>query len=133
MRMLSLFVFAISMSVGLAAPVPKNKEKSNAEKVLGTWKLVGGTQGKPANDTRLHLTFMANGKVLLKQNVGIPNEYAREGTYKVEGDKIHYKVTTPGYEKEETLTLKKITETQMEFVDPDDIQEDFVRIPDVKK
>jgi uncharacterized protein (TIGR03066 family) len=109
-----------------AAPVPKAKAKTTEEKLLGTWQLVGGSQGEvPAN--RLHLTFLQNGKLQLKQNVGLRSEYLREGTYKVMNDEIHYEVTTPGFEKSEVLRIKKLTDQELSFVDPEDIREDFVR------
>jgi uncharacterized protein (TIGR03066 family) len=50
------------------------------------------------------------------------------GTYKVEGEKIDYTLTTQqGTKKQEILTIKKLAENELVTTDPDDIKEEFER------
>ncbi len=116
-----------------AAPIPK--ERAEAEKVVGTWKLVRSTNSPEGITTRLTLELTQGGKLVIRQSSNGGPELAYEGEYKVVGKEIPYKVKYPngGGEKMETLTIKKLTETELHVVDPDGIQEDFERVKPEKK
>jgi uncharacterized protein (TIGR03066 family) len=133
MRLLSASLAAVITAtlVAFAAPVPK--EKTTAEKLVGTWKLVkfqgedppgGGATVEFTKDGKMIITFDNNGEKLVAK-----------GTYKVVGDdKIDYKVTLPGGEdKSEVLTIKKLTEDELVTTDPDDLKEEFKRVKEEKK
>jgi uncharacterized protein (TIGR03066 family) len=115
-----------------AAPVPK--ERADAEKVVGTWKLVKSTNSPDGLTTNLEIDFTLGGKMILRQtDPGMPTR-TYEGDYKVEKTELPYTMKYPnGAIKKETLTIKRLTETELHVVDPDGIQEDFVRVKPEKK
>jgi uncharacterized protein (TIGR03066 family) len=111
-----------------AAPVPK--ERADAEKVVGVWKLVRSSKNPDGLTVDLTLELLQGGKLVIRQSSG-GRAAVYEGEYKVVKDTLPYRVTAgvgiPDL-KEETLTIKKLTETELQVVDPDGIQEDFVRV-----
>jgi uncharacterized protein (TIGR03066 family) len=112
-----------------AAPVPK--ERAEAEKVVGTWKLVKSSSPQQAGVTvSLELELTQGGKMTVRQSVNGGPVVVYEGEYKVVKDQLPYKMKLPNDRgvKEETLTIKKLTETELIVVDPDGIQEDFERV-----
>src|SRR5262245_56058742 len=134
MRLAAALLVTLALSVpAAAAPVPKAKP-TTADKLLGTWKLVKSSQGAEKR-IYMEIEFTKDGKMLLRhRGQGAQGPlFLREGKYKVEGEKIHYEVSTPGYEKAETLTIQRLTDDELAFDDPDDIREEFVRVkPDPK-
>ena len=114
-----------------AAPVPK--ERADAEKVVGTWWLVASSN-IPGRLPNLTLELTQGGKMIVRQSVGDGPISVYEGEYKVVKNELPYTIKLPnGDVKKETLTIKKLTETQLSVVDPDGIREDFERVkPDMK-
>jgi uncharacterized protein (TIGR03066 family) len=131
MRLLAVCLSGLISTMLLAAPVPKDRPKTITEKLLGDWKLVSSSIGKGAT-TELIVTFATGGKITITQRVGNAPPFVRSGTYKVEGDKIHYEITTGG-QKKETLTIKKLTADELAFTDPDNIKEEFERAKKTEK
>ena len=116
----------------VAAPVPK--ERPDAEKLVGTWKLVKSTNmpNGPAVDLTLELT--KDGKMSVRQSRGGGAGTAYEGEYKLVKNEMSYTLRLGGgMTKQETLTIKKLTEGQLHVVDPDGIQEDFERVRQEEK
>lgn len=122
-----------------AAPVPK--EKTVAEKLLGTWKLMKSSQGTP-DDLTFLVTFTEKGEMTLK--VEPKNKDAEaitlKGRYKlVDGDKkgeekIDYEMDNgTGGTKKEVLKIKSLTADELVVTDPDDVKEEFKRVKDEKK
>jgi uncharacterized protein (TIGR03066 family) len=108
-----------------AAPVPK--ERADAEKVVGTWKLTLGAQGQTAVD--LELELQQGGKLVIRQAVGGGKRMTYEGSYRVVGNTIPYEVKySNGRVKKETLTIKKLTADELIVVDPDGLKEEFKRV-----
>src|SRR5262245_50569477 len=107
-----------------AAPVPK--ERADAEKVVGTWKLVLSATGE--TDVDLVLELHQGGKMVIRQTFkgGVPSVY--EGTYRVVGNELPYEVKRGGLVKKETLTIKKLTADELIVVDPDGLKEEFKRV-----
>ena len=66
--------------------------------------------------------------MVIRQSVNGGPVAVYEGEYRVVKDQLPYKMKQPGGVKEETLTIKKLTETELIVVDPDGIQEDFERV-----
>ena|SRR6516225_8656912 len=110
----------------VAAPVPK--ERAEADKVVGTWKLVRSSNAPDGLNTELILELTQGGKMVIRQSSN-GRTVIYEGEYKVIKSELPYTMKLPGgREKKETLTIKKITETELHVVDPDGIQEDFERV-----
>jgi uncharacterized protein (TIGR03066 family) len=122
-----------------ANPVPK--EKTVAEKLVGTWKLVKSSQGTPEDVTFL-VTFGEKGEMTLKiePKDKDADPVTLKGKYKlVDGDKkgeekIDYEMDNgTGGKKQEVLKIKKLTDDELVTTDPDDIKEEFKRVKDAKK
>lgn len=119
---------AITLSFALcvpaaAAPVPR--ERIEAEKVVGTWKMTLDSQGN--TDTDLELEFTQGGRMTIRQRSGgRVVEYV--GSYRVVGNEMPYEVKMGTAVKAETLTIKKLTATELVVVDPDGLKEEFARV-----
>jgi uncharacterized protein (TIGR03066 family) len=132
-RFLCLSVVWLLPPVATAAPVPK--ERADAEKVVGIWKLVRSSNSPDGLTVDLTLELHQGGKMIVRQSSGGGPEVVYEGRYKVIKNELPYTMKLPNGrgEKQETLTVKKLTETELHVVDPDGIQEDFVRVKPEKK
>jgi uncharacterized protein (TIGR03066 family) len=127
MRLLTCCLALGFATVAFAAPVPK--ERAEADKVVGTWKLVKSTSKPDGLAVSLTMQLTADGKLVLEQTNSDGRTFTYEGDYRVAKNELPYSVKYPdGTVKKETLTIKKITETELIVVDPDGIQEDFERV-----
>ncbi|SRR5579885_3127649 len=116
-----------------AAPIPKDQPKTNAEKIVGTWKLVSNSKETP-KDVTYYVEFAKDGKMTLRaEPTGDGEKMTFTGKYKVDGDKIDYELTIGDNKKQEILTIKKLTDDELVTVDPDDIKEEFKRVKEEKK
>jgi len=125
---------AILCAILVAAPTaPIPKERSDAEKLVGKWKLVKSTNQTEGEVVDLVLELTASGKMFVRQGSNdAPRVY--EGEYKLVKGELPYTLKLPGgLEKKETLKIKKLTELELHVVDPDGIQEDFERVKPEKK
>jgi uncharacterized protein (TIGR03066 family) len=117
-----------------AAPADDPKDKTNAEKLVGTWKLVASSQGA-SEDVTFIVGFTKDGKMTLRIE---PKEKDAEaivlkGTYKLDKDKIDYTMDNgAGGQKKEILTIKTLTADDLVTVDPDGIKEEFKRVKEKK-
>jgi uncharacterized protein (TIGR03066 family) len=119
--------------IAVAAPVPK--ERAEAEKVVGIWKLVKSSN-VPLGGVMvsLEMELTQGGKIILRQSVNGGPVSVYEGEYKVIKNELPYSIKYPGGgTKKETLTIKKLTDTDLILVDPDSIQEDFERVKPKKE
>jgi len=128
----SATLFCAMFATTTAAPVPK--ERAEAEKVVGVWKLVKSSNMPDGLNVELTMELAQGGKLTLRQTSN-GKQLVYEGEYKLMKGEIPYTVKYgPDREKKETLTIKKLTETELHVVDPDGIQEDFERVkPEEKK
>ncbi|MBA4187012.1 MAG: hypothetical protein C0467_03240 [Planctomycetaceae bacterium] len=128
--MFTTSLLSIIMIVAPMAPVPK--ERADAEKVVGTWKLVKSSLERD-DEVALTIELTQGGKMTIRHSSnGVTTVY--EGEYKIVKNEMPYSVKLPnGVEKKETLKIKKLTETELHVVDPDGIQEDFERVKPEKK
>jgi uncharacterized protein (TIGR03066 family) len=124
MRVLATAVLVLCVCTASAAPIPK--DRADAEKVVGTWRMTLGAQGQ--TDTHLELDFYQGGKMVIRQVLTNGRESVYEGNYRVIGNELPYEVKRGGAVKKETLTIKKLTDTELIVVDPDGLKEEFVRI-----
>lgn len=129
--MRALAAVLVWCSVAVAAPVPK--DRAEAEKVVGTWKMTLDSQGNTT--TNLTLEIHQGGKFVIRQVGPDGRETVYEGTYTVKGNELPYSVTNGNFKKAETLTIKKLTATELVLVDPDGLKEEFARVkpPEPKK
>jgi uncharacterized protein (TIGR03066 family) len=116
-----LLAFAWTAS---AAPIPK--ERVDAEKVVGTWRMTLGAQGQ--TDVNLELEFQQGGKMTIRQVFPGGQTSVFVGGYRVIGNELPYEVKQNGRVKKETLTIKKLTADQLILVDPDGLKEEFARV-----
>ncbi len=107
-----------------AAPVPK--DRTEAEKVVGTWKMVLDSRGN--TDTDVEVEFTQGGKMTIRQRIDKDTLSVYEGSYRVVGNELPYEVKQDALVKKETLTIKKITADELVFIDPDGLKEEFVRV-----
>jgi uncharacterized protein (TIGR03066 family) len=112
-----------------------DEKKSNKELIVGTWELVKTSQGD-LGGVVLHLEFTKDGKMKMNRVEDKQKTPVYEAKYKIEGekeDKLPYESITEGVDKKETLTIKKLTDKEMTFVDDDGIVEEFKRVKDEEK
>lgn len=125
MRLLAGLFVALGACVPVgAAPVPK--ERAEAEKVVGTWKMTLDSQG--GTDTNLEIEFTQSGKMTIRQVQQTGQVSVFVGTYRVVGNELPYEVKQGTRVKAETLTIKKLTADELVIVDPDGLKEEFVRV-----
>ncbi|MBN9120147.1 MAG: TIGR03066 family protein [Planctomycetes bacterium] len=117
-----LFVLCVCVPVS-GAPVPK--ERAEAERIVGTWKMTLDSQG--GTDVDLEIEFQQGGKMVIRQVMqgGQVSEFV--GTYRVVGNELPYEVKQGTRLKAETLTIKKLTANELIVVDSDGLKEEFAR------
>lgn len=120
----AVLLIATSLSAS-AAPVPKDPPK-NADRVVGVWKIVKSDTPTPEG-RQAEVEFTADGKLELRVEFA-GGRTVRKGTYKVEGDKIKYELSTDNGVRGETLVIKSIAADDMVTEDPDGKKETFERV-----
>ncbi len=109
MNVLRLLVAGV-MVVGLTAGARAEEKKDNAKLLLGSWEATKADPGTlPVGAV---VEFAKDGKMKVTPKKDSKDE-VHEGTYKVDGAKIA--ITTKMGDKEATftITIKKISETEM--------------------
>jgi uncharacterized protein (TIGR03066 family) len=119
-------VFVGCLAIGLVgsasgrAPAPA-KEPSNKEKLVGTWAPAKAPEGAP----EATIEFTKDGKLTVTAKVG-EKTITLEGTYKLDGDKLAVTMKGPdGKEKEETVTITKLTDEVLVTKDGKGKEEEF--------
>ena len=110
-----------------ADPVPKEKVKTNAEKVVGKWRIVK-SDGTEVNG--MTVEFTDKGKMTISVDDG---KSVIQGTYKVTKEGIDYTIETDDEKQTEVLKIKKLDDEKMTTEDPMGKIEEFERIVDKKK
>jgi uncharacterized protein (TIGR03066 family) len=123
-RLAAVVLVLGASALACGAPVPK--ERAEAEKIVGTWRMTLGAQGQ--TDTNLELEFHQSGKMIIRQVFPGGQVSLYEGTYRVIGNELPYDVKQGTRRKAETLTIKKLTADELIVVDPDGLKEEFARI-----
>jgi uncharacterized protein (TIGR03066 family) len=93
------------LAVGIRAD-----EQDNPKQVVGRWKVVKATPGTFPLGTVLDLSKDDKAKVIRSQD---GKESIHAGTYKVDGATINIYVTVEGEKQKHTLTITKISATDM--------------------
>ena len=105
-RLMGAGVILCVLAVGTRA----GDEKDNPRLVVGKWKVVKASPGTFPLGTVLDLSKDDKVKVIGKRD---GKEFIHAGTYKVDGARIIITVTVGGEEQKHTLTITKITDTEM--------------------
>jgi uncharacterized protein (TIGR03066 family) len=82
-------------------------EKIDAKKLVGKWE-----PAKQEKGFDLVLEIMEKGKMTLSVSVGGKTEKV-EGTYKLDGNKLEVELSFGGKTEKETLTITKLSDTEM--------------------
>jgi uncharacterized protein (TIGR03066 family) len=129
MRLLLAALLAPSLALpAAAAPVPKEKPKTDAERIVGTWKMVKASNGAEKGRTVI-AEFTKDGKLVLRRSVnGQPGESEQTGTYKVKDGKLEYTFGEGDEAVTATDEIKKLTDDELVVVDPNKVQEEFARV-----
>jgi uncharacterized protein (TIGR03066 family) len=103
---------AVMVLAGLARA--EDKKEFDKAKLIGTWK-VTKAEGAPegalvefTKDGKFIVTFEVNGE---KKSV--------DGTYKLEGDKLHTVMKIGDMEMKDTDTIKSLTDDKLNLIDKD--------------
>lgn len=107
-------VGVLSLSAGgRFAPLLAQGKDDPAQKLVGVWEVTKSAGDLP-NGTTIEFTKDGKLKAVLKAD---DQEIKLEGTYKLEKDKIAVKVKVGEETIEETVTIKKLTNTELEIED----------------
>jgi uncharacterized protein (TIGR03066 family) len=134
MRLLAACLAIACGATLTAAQAPKDKPKTTAEKLVGTWELVKDSKGNV--EATVLVEFTKDGKMTVKHT---PKEKGAKtttlnGKFKAEGEKIDYTIDDgAGGTRGEILTIKKLTDDELVTVDPEGVQEDFKRAKEKEK
>jgi len=126
MRLVALGMLTLGVCVSAASAAPIPKERAEAEKIVGTWRMTLSAQGQ--TNVNLELDFYQSGKMVIRQGFPGGQTSVYTGSYCVIGNELPYDVKQGGFAKKETLTIKKLTATELIVVDPDGLKEEFVRV-----
>jgi uncharacterized protein (TIGR03066 family) len=106
LRLLGAGVLVCVLAVGIRA----NDAKDNPKLVVGQWKVVKASPGTFPLGTVLDLNKDDKAKVIGNRD---GKEFIHAGTYEVDGAKIIITVKVEGEEQKHTLTITKISDTDM--------------------
>jgi uncharacterized protein (TIGR03066 family) len=109
MNVLRLTGSAVILCV-LAVGIRAGDEKDNPKRVVGKWKVVKASPGTFPLGTVLDLSKDDKAKVVGNRE---GKEFTHAGTYEVDGARIVITVTVEGKEQKHTLTITKISDTDM--------------------
>jgi uncharacterized protein (TIGR03066 family) len=109
-------ILALCAVLGLGLASRAEDKADNKKLLVGKWQVAKSDPGTlPAGST---VEFTADGKLKITVNAG-GKEETIDGTYAVTGNTIDVAAKTGGEEKKNKLTIKKLTETELEAADPE--------------
>jgi uncharacterized protein (TIGR03066 family) len=123
--MKGLFAAFTLAIVFVGSTVAQEKDKKiDADKLTGIWELTKSSGGLP-NGSIIEFTKDSKVKVSLDidgKKIEIP------GTFKVEKDKITFKISAPdGKDQEEVNTIKELTDAKLVLVDKDGKEDELTK------
>ncbi len=123
MRVLAALVAVLAFA-GFAGAAD---EKIDAKKLIGKWE-----PSKPEKDgPKLVLEIGEKGKFTLHVTIGGKTENI-DGTYKLEGNKLDIEMTFGGKTEKETITITKLTDTELVAKDSKGKEDTMTRVKDKK-
>ena len=123
--MKGLFAACTLAIVFVGSAVAQDKEKKiDGDKLAGVWELTKSSGGLP-NGATVEFTKDSKVKVSLEldgKKIEIP------GTFKLDKDKITFKITAPdGKDQEEVNTIKELTDAKLVLVDKDGKEDELTK------
>jgi uncharacterized protein (TIGR03066 family) len=104
---------AVVCLVGTAA---RADEKDTAKKLVGKWEVTKAEEGTLPTGTTVE--FTKDGKIKVTVKAG-DQDMTVEGTYKLDGDKFEIKFKMGDQEHSNTITITKLTDTELHTKDKD--------------
>ena len=92
----------------------------NAKKLVGVWEFAGKKGPKGT------IEFTKDGNIKMKLALG-DKDFEVGGTYKLNKDVINMKIDFGGKTKEDMVTIKKLTDTDLHLEDSKGTVDEFVR------
>jgi uncharacterized protein (TIGR03066 family) len=115
MNALRLLAAGVMVCV-MCAHVTAEEKKDNAKALVGSWE---ATKADPMTlPVGAVVTFAKDGKMKVMHKEG-DKERTVEGTYKVEGNKFTINLKIEDREEKLTITIKKISDTEMVTANPE--------------
>lgn len=102
----------VALVVSASASADDKDKKIDAAKLVGKWEVTKATQPIPPGSV---IEFTKDGKVILSGKTPDGQDFKLEGKYKLDGDKLNTKIDVMGQESEDTDTVKKLTDDEMEL------------------
>lgn len=117
------------LTVAAGGSAPGQAEKIDGKLLVGKWR-----SGEKSNQNeKVFLEFTTDGKVLIAFDVGGGKEFKLDGTYKLTGDKLAVKMSFMGEDKSQTLTVNKLTATELVTTDEEGKKEVMIRVSGTNK
>ena len=120
MRTLLGCVATLALCFGVSAE-DKKDEKIDAKKLVGKWE-------PKEKEKAFVIEFTKDGKLVITST--LDEKSKAEGSYKVDGKKILATLKLGGKEVTHTLTVSKLTDTELVSIDEDGKEGPLVRIKD---
>jgi uncharacterized protein (TIGR03066 family) len=109
MYALRLLVAGVAMLV-LTAGASADDKKDTAKLIVGKWEVTKSFDQGPPVGAAVEFTKDGKFKAIIKAD---EKEVVREGTYKVDGDKVELVIKAGDKENKTTFKVKKISDTEM--------------------
>jgi uncharacterized protein (TIGR03066 family) len=116
MKMLRLLVVGVAVCGLTFVAGADEKKADNAKLLVGSWEVTKSFDKGPAVGTTVEFTKESKMKVTHKQD---GKEETMDGTYKLDGDKFTFELKMGDQVIKKTITIKKISETEMTTTDDD--------------
>lgn len=115
-------LIGIGLILVLACGATAADDKIDAKKLIGKWEPKNAKKGES-----MVMEFTKDGKLIVTGDKG-DKEIKIEGTYKLNGDKLSFKMKFGEVDVEETVTITKLTDEEMEGKDKDGKTESFKKV-----
>jgi uncharacterized protein (TIGR03066 family) len=110
MKSLRIVAAAALAAVLLGSLRAEEKKADNKALIVGVWGLTKAGEGGPPVGTTM--VFTKDGKVKMSGKAD-GKEFAFDGTYVVEGDKLTASIKSPDRTEKGTVTIKKLTDKEL--------------------
>lgn len=125
----ALRVLAVALFVGtlstVAAPKSQEKKSDYAKMVVGKWEATKADSGTVPEGTIIEFTKDGKMKIFATEKEA---DFAIDGTYKMDENKIKFTIKIGDAEKTNTITITKISDKEMSTKDKDSKQVEFKKV-----
>jgi uncharacterized protein (TIGR03066 family) len=120
-------LIGVGLILVLACGATAADDKIDGKKLIGKWEPKDKKKGES-----MTMEFTKDGKLIVVGEMG-GKELKIDGTYKLDGEKLSFKIKFMDVEIEETVTLTKLTDDEMEGKNKDGKSETFRKVKAEKK